>query len=115
MFGSNNLLLCNGGGAVLCTVGHLAVSLASTPLNASSTLPNVWQPECVQTLPNVPWGPSQPPVKNRWLGLWITSAFPVLLYFDLRHLNPLGELLFFSWTLPHPIISHSPPCASLWQ
>ena len=36
------------GEAGLCLVGHLAVPLASNPLNVRSSLPNLWQPECVQ-------------------------------------------------------------------
>lgn len=66
----------------LCWVGccHVHCRIFSDisrlyPLDADSiTLPpQLWQ-NCIQTLPNVPWGTRSPPVENHWLkGSWKSS------------------------------------------
>lgn len=63
------IILCSRG-AVLCIKGCLVASLASTQLDARSTLPSVvTTKKYIQTLPNVLWGtksasPHTPLVKN---------------------------------------------------
>ena len=52
------------GGAMLCIVGCLAVSLASTQVDLNSTPPILVMKNWLQTWPNVPWGAQSPLVWN---------------------------------------------------
>ena len=58
------------GGAVLCIVGCLGASLASIPLDSSSTLPppQLWQPKISADTVSVSWGQKWPQFRTTDVG-----------------------------------------------